>query len=164
MKTKKLILLTVILCAAFFAYNCGSGGASKMIAKKWQFESMKSDAMDKQMAAVKQQMDTTKDSATRAMLQSNLKMVDEMMSSMKSMTLEYKADGTYEEAATAMGQSQTEKGKWSVSADGKKLMQTPDGKDKTDTLDINTISDDQLVLGHKEQTGGNMSMTMKAVK
>src|SRR6185312_16895959 len=119
MKTKNLFFLSVILCAAFISYNCG-GGPSKMIAKKWQFESMKSDAMDKQMAMVKQQMDTTKDSATKAMLQSNMKMVDQMMEGMKSMTMEFKADGSYENASAMMGQSQTEKGKWTLSADGKK--------------------------------------------
>lgn len=163
MKTKTLTSLLALGCFAALLVSCGGNNTSKMLVKKWQLESIKSDAMDKQMAALKQQVDTTKDSTMKAMLQSEVKMMNDGMESMKNVTMEFKADGS---AETVMGgakgeDAKPEKSNWTVSADSKKLMLSKDGGKKTDTMDINEVSEDKLVLAMK---GGQGTLTWKAVK
>ncbi len=153
---------TTLLVSAFFAvllYSCGGNNASKMLVKKWQFESLKSDKADKQLAAIKQQMDTTKDSTMKALLTSSMKMMTEGMESMKGVTMEFKADGS---AETTMGgpSSTTEKANWSLTADNKKLVISRDGGKKADTMDIKELTSDKLVFS----MGPDGTMSWTAVK
>jgi hypothetical protein len=162
MKSKTLTNLFVLGCFAALFFSCGGNNTTKMLVKKWQFESLKSDAMDKQMAALKQQIDTTRDSATKAMMQGSMKMMTEGMESMKGVTMEFKADGT---AESSMGGSagSSEKSNWSLTSDCKKLIVARDGGKKTDTMDITELTQDKLVLGMGGPQGGG-AMTWSAVK
>ena len=156
MKSKTFTTLVASSLLAVVLYSCGGNNASKMIVKKWQFESLKSDKADKQMAAIKQQIDTTKDSTMKAMLQSSMKMMTEGMESMKGVTMEFKADGS---AETTMGGSSAapEKANWSLTSDSKKLVISRDGGKKADTMDIKELSADKLVFSMGPD--GTMSWT-----
>jgi VCBS repeat-containing protein len=162
MKTKLIISLSIIASSAILFYSCGGNAAAKMIVKKWQWDSYQSSAYDKQMADLKAAADTTKDSTAKSMAQSNLKMMAGIMESMKSTTMEYKADGSFEVATSMMGQNQTQKGKYSISADGKKLMSTDDKQQKTDTMDIAELTNEKLVLSEKAKDGSTVTITCKA--
>lgn len=166
MKAKKVIILSAIAIAAMVMYNCkGGSDSNKMIVKKWQWESFESKAFDEQMAAMKTQADTTKDSTAKAMLTSNVAMMTSMMEAMKGTTMEFKADGTFETAMTMMGKTDTKGGKWALTADGKGLLNTEkkaDGVEKTDTLKIKELTENKLVLVTPDGKGGEATVTMKA--
>jgi len=166
MKAKRIIILSAIIVAAIVTYNCkGGSDASKMIVKKWQWESVQSKAMDEQMAAMKMQADTTKDSTSKAMMNQNLAMMNSMMEALKATTMEFKADGSFETTMTMMGKADTKGGKWSLSADGTKLLSTEkkaDGVEKTDTLNIKELTADKLVILTPDGKGGDATVTMKA--
>jgi hypothetical protein len=160
MKTKSIISLSILACAAVLFYNCGGNAAAKMIVKKWQWDSYQSSAMDKQMADLKAASDTTKDSAAKSMAQANYKMYSGIMDDMKKTTMDYKADGSFETSMSMMGQTQVQKGKWALSTDGKKLI-TTDDKQKTDTIEIAELTDNKLVLAGKEKDGSSVTITCK---
>ncbi|MGZ3866655.1 MAG: hypothetical protein ACXVC6_14770 [Bacteroidia bacterium] len=166
MKAKKVIILSAIAIAAMVMYNCkGGSDANAMIAKKWKWESFESKAFDEQMTAIKTQADTTKDSTTKVMLQQNLAMMSGIMEAMKSTTMEFKADGSFETSMAMMGKADTKTGKWALTADGKKLLSTEkksDGAEKTDTLSIKELTADKLVLVTPDGKGGEATVTMKA--
>ncbi len=169
MKAKKLFILSAIICVAIVTIKCkgGASDANKMLAQKWQCESMTSKAMDDQMAALKTQADTTKDSTAKAMLAQNVQMMNGMMEAMKSTTMDFKADGIFENSMSMMGKTDTKKGKWSVSADGKKLYTSEmksDNTEKTDTIAIGSLDNDKLTLIVPDGKGGEMTITMKAIK
>lgn len=158
MKSKTFTTLLATGCFAVFLISCGGNNTSKMLVKKWQFESLKSDKMDKQLATIKQQIDTTKDSTMKAMMVSSMKMMTEGLESMKGVTMEFKADGT---AESSMGGSKDapEKSNWSLSSDNKKIMIAKDGGKKSDTLNISELTDDKLVF-----VMGDGTMTWTAAK
>ncbi len=65
-----------------------------------------------------------------------------------------------------MGKSETKGGKWSLTADGTKLLSTEkksDGVEKTDTLSIKELTADKLVLLTPEGNGSDATVTMKAL-
>src|ERR1035437_7007569 len=101
MKAKKIIILSAIICAAIVTYNCkGGSDANKMLVKKWQWESVQSKAMDDQMAAMKLAADTTKDSTAKAGLDQQAAYMTGVMEALKSTTMEFKADGSFETTMT----------------------------------------------------------------
>lgn len=164
MKTTKFFNFCLIACAVVVAYNCSGGlNVGKMFTKKWQFDSFKSQAYDREMASLQKQADTTKDSAAKAMLQQNITMATAMMAQMKNITLEYMADGTYQMSSSMMGQTQTIKGKWSITGNGKKVVLTDD-KQKTDTLDIVEVTAEKLTVSGKDDKDSTYSITYKAIK
>ncbi|HTB07522.1 MAG TPA: hypothetical protein VK806_11270 [Bacteroidia bacterium] len=163
MKTKSIITLSILACAAVLFYNCGGNAAAKMIVKKWQWQSIQSAAMDKQMADLKMAADTTKDSTAKASAQQNLKMMTGIMEDYKKTTMEYKADGSFELNMAIMGQTQTQKGKWSLTPDGKKLITVDEKKPAPDTVDI-TVAEDKLVLSPKEKDGSATTITCVVAK
>jgi hypothetical protein len=166
MKAKKVIILSAIAIAAMVMYNCkGGSDANKMIVKKWKWESFQSKAMDEQMAMMKTAADTTKDSTAKAGATQNLAMMTSMIEALKSTTMEFKGDGTFETSMAMMGKSDTKGGKWALTADGKGLLNTEkkeDGAEKTDTLKIQELSADKLVLVTPDGRGGEATVTMKA--
>lgn len=168
MKAKKIILLSAVAIAAVVTFGCKGGGsdANKMIVKKWQWESIQSAAMDEQMKSMQMQADTTKDSTMKAMMGQQVAMMNSMMEALKSTTMEFKADGTFETAMSMMGKSDTKGGKWALSEDGKKLLSTEkkaDGVEKTDTLSIKELTAEKLVLLTPDGKGGDATVTMKAL-
>jgi VCBS repeat-containing protein len=162
MKTKTLSVLFAV-SAMVTLFSCGSGDIGKLFVKKWQLESFKSKAFDDQMASLKMQADTTKDSSTRAMLQSSLQMQSAMIEGLKSSTLEYRLDGTYETSVSMMGQTQTEKGKYTIADGGKKVITTSD-KQKVDTITISEMTADKMTVTVPDGKGSTVSITYKAVK
>ncbi len=127
----------------------------KELIKKWRVTDMKMPSLDKMMAEQKAALDTLKnDSIKTAMLEQMDQMDAEMKENMKKMTMEFKADGTYE----TDGGPGADKGKWSVTPDNKKLITTSD-KNKADTIDIEVITPTELTL---KMTQGldMMSITM----
>ncbi len=162
----KIIILSAIICAAIVTYNCkGGSDANKMMVKKWQWESFQSKAMDEQMASLKIQADTTKDSTAKAIVAQDTAYMASVMEALKSTTMEFKADGTFETSMTMMGKNDTRAGKWSLSADGTKLLSTDkkaDGVEKTDTLSIKELTADKLVLLTPDGKGSEATVTMKA--
>jgi hypothetical protein len=170
-KMKRILTLSFIALAAITGYKCSSGSAEnengKLIVKKWQWESMSSKAFDDQVATLRTQADTTKDSTMKAMLDQQVKGMDAMMEAIKSTTMEFKADGTSETSMAMMGQSETKKGKWTLTTDGKKLLSTDtkaDGGEKTDTIAIKELTADKLVLTGPDGKGGEVTITMKPAK
>lgn len=158
---KTINTLLAITVVAVAMVSCGNK-AKDMVAKKWQLNEIKSDDFDKQMADLKVQADTTKDSAMKAMLQQNLEAYPKMMEEMKKSTFEYKADGNYEASMSAMGKSMTMKGTWKLSEDGKKLISTDD-KQKSDTATIETLTAEKLVIV-SNQGGSKATITLVAAK
>src|SRR5579872_6168696 len=118
MKAKKVIILSAIAIAAVVMFDCkGGSGSKQMIVRKWQWESFESKAMDEQMAAMKTQADTTKDSTAKAMLAQNVAMMNSMIEALKSTTMEFKEDGSFETSMAMMGKSDKKGGKWTLSED-----------------------------------------------
>jgi VCBS repeat-containing protein len=162
MKTKFFsVLLLTCVSVTFFA--CGGADLGKMFVKKWQIESIQSKAMDDQMAQLKMVADTTKDSTAKAMAQGNYKMMQGMIDGIKGSTLEYRLDGTYEQNMNMMGQTQTEKGKYTVIDGGKKVITTSD-KQKVDTLSITEMTSDKMVVSMSDGKGSTVAVTYKSVQ
>src|SRR6185437_9156383 len=94
----KMTSLFVAICATAFLYSCNGGmNPAKMFVKKWQVSSIKSQAFDDQKA-----MDTTKDSAAKAMAKQTIDMGKMTMDAMKQMTLTCNGDGTCETSMNMM--------------------------------------------------------------
>ncbi|HTB07521.1 MAG TPA: VCBS domain-containing protein [Bacteroidia bacterium] len=162
MKTKFFsVLLLTCVSVTFFA--CGGADLGKMFVKKWKLESIQSKAMDDQMAQLKMVADTTKDSAAKSMAQANYKMMTGMLDGIKGSTLEYRLDGTYESNMTMMGQTQTEKGKYSIADGGKKVITTSD-KQKVDTISITEMTAEKMTVTMPDGKGSTVSITYTAAQ
>jgi hypothetical protein len=162
MKTKQLIGSLVAACAVMFLYSCAGGGSnpSKMLVNKWQIESFKSTDFDKEMANLKQMSDTTKDTMMKAEISNKIKMEQSVMEALKNSVVEYKADSTFEMKVSFMGQAQTNKGKWALTADNKQIIQTDD-RNKKDTMVIVEISSEKFIINSPDKS---VTVTYKAVK
>ncbi len=151
-KTINTILAVTI--AAVAMVSCGNK-TKDMLAKKWQLSEFKSAEFDKQMADMKAMADTTKDSAMKAMYTMNLENFPKMMDAMKASTFEYKADGNYEASIAGMSeQPMAVKGTWKLSEDSKSLI-TTDDKQKTDSMKIETLDAEKLVISTNMSGGGS---------
>ena len=165
MKLTKLTVLATALSVVVL-YSC-TGGPSKMIVKKWQFESIKGKAFDDMMAQVnkmKSSLDTIKDSTMKAMATRNVAASAKMMDDMKNMTMTFNADGTCESYEPDMmsGQMKTIKGKWMLTTDGKTMVRTMEGAPKADSLGLDEVSADKMVVSGNDGQGGKIIMTYKA--
>ncbi len=161
MKTKQIFSLLVIATAAMFLYSCtGGSNAGKMLVNKWQMESFKSADFDKQMANLKQMSDTTKDTMMKSQIANRIQMENSVMEALKNSVIEYKADSTFEMKVSFMGQPQTNKGKWILTADNKKIIQTDD-RQKKDTMVISDISADKFTITSPDKS---VTVVYKAVK
>lgn len=149
------MFLVVALAALSFLAAC-SGGAKDQIARKWQFSEMQNPQMDRMMKeteakcmamddSMKNCTDTVKMAEFKMMkeqMESTSKMMKDAMENMKANSyIEFNKDGKY---TSAMG-GQNDGGTWSIDADGKNLI-TVDSKEKADTLAIEEISAEKLVL------------------
>jgi hypothetical protein len=158
MKTK---VLFIAVCSVIALYSCsGSLNPAKLFTKKWQLESIKSKAMDDRMAQLKMEADTTKDSTMKAMDLQQIQSQGAMTEMLKNMTFEYRGDGTYQTSVSVFGQTQNSNGKWTLIADGKKVI-TTDDKGKIDTMTINKMTSDTLIVSSSDNT---ISMTFKPAK
>lgn len=166
MKIKKRISFLAIACAAAFLYSCsGSMNPAKLFVKKWQMQSFKSKTFDDQIAMMKQALDTTKDSMTRAFIKARLDGIPKMMDAMKKTVLTCNLDGSYDMASPDMtGKMSETKGKWALIAENKKVVMT-DGQHPTpDTLDIESLTSDTLKVSVTDMKGGKTVITYSSVK
>ena len=144
--------------------------AKKQIAHKWNLTDFKSPMMEKakvQAAALLKSLDDsikgTTDTAKiskfkseQAMYQAMTKNMETQMADAKGKTaIEFMNDGKY----TANFFGHDEKGKWDIDASGKKLIIQTDGKQNKDTMNIATLTADNLALS-KDST----SLTFSAAK
>ncbi len=166
MKTSKSLVLFVSLCAVAALYSCKSGGSdtSKLFVKKWQIESFKSKAMDDQMAMVQKMMDTTKDSGMKAQIGERMKMQQASMEEMKKTVLTCNMDGTCDISMSMMGQQKVTKGKWAMTADGKKVVLSDSTNPKPDTMNIVELTSEKMTVGGPDGKGGMMYTTFKAIQ
>jgi len=162
----KMTSLFVAICATAFLYSCNGGmNPAKMFVKKWQVSSIKSQAFDDQMAMAQKAMDTTKDSASKAMAKQTIDMGKMTMDAMKQMTLTCNGDGTCETSMNMMGQQKTQKGKWALIDDNKKVVLSGENPgDKADTMNITELTADEMTVTHADGKGGVISMTYKSIQ
>lgn len=165
MKNKMRFPLFIAISAVAFFYACsGSMDPSKLFVKKWQLESFKSKAYDDQMAMAQKAIDTTKDSATKAMMKQQLDMQTKAMEDMKKMTLTCNVDGTCEVSMSMMGQQNTTKGKWTLIDGGKRVVMTDEKSPKADTLNVDELTGSKMTVSGPDGKGGTVSMTYKSIQ
>lgn len=75
------------------------------------------------------------------------KISEEQKKAMKGMSMEFKADGTYE---MAMNGEAKEKGTWTMSEDGKAITTKQEGKDKEVVANIKEMTADKMVIEMKD--------------
>lgn len=162
-KTINTLLAVAVVAVAMI--SCGGTKTKDMLAKKWQLSEFKSADFDKQMADMKMMADTTKDSAMKAMYAMNLENFPKMMDAMKASTFEYKADGNFEASIAGMSeQPMAVKGTWKLSEDSKKLI-TTDDKQKTDSMNIESVDAEKLVVStNMGGTGSAATITFVPAK
>ena len=150
----------------------------KIVARKWQIESVRTDAIDKKLAEAKEQFDTTKDQDSKGKLVMSvapLQMMKNLANSMNGASMEFRIDSTYSYNGSFNGQDSKILGKWYITNDGKELIlnHSNDSK-KNDTADIISASENLLTLNAKLTTGmavitggtgiSGMVITMKAIE
>jgi hypothetical protein len=162
----KMTSLFVAVCATAFLYSCNGGmNPAKLFVKKWQVSSIKSQALDDKMAMLQKAMDTAKDSAMKARIKENINDQNMGMEAMKKMVLTCNGDGTCEQAMEIMGQKQSNKGKWALIDDNKKVVLSGDANPgRTDTLDITELTADEMTVTHADGKGGVITMTYKSIQ
>ncbi len=160
MKAGSLICFLVIVSVAICLYGCGGSNTRKMLLKKWQVESIVSVDIDKDIAKLKQVMDTAKDSATRINIFTKIRFDYAIIEAYKTMIVEYKADSTFVKSISLGSESRTKTGRWMLSEDNKKII-VIDEKLNKDTDDIVEITPDRFVTVSSDNA---VCMTYKAVK
>jgi hypothetical protein len=154
-KMKNLIKLAMVVAVMTVTMVSCKNQAGKELIKKWRVTDMNMPSLDKMMMEQKAALDTMKNDSVKTMMLAQMDQMDkEMKDNMKKMTMEFKADGTYETA----GGPGADNGKWSVTDDKKKLITTSD-KSKSDTIDIEELNADKLTL-KMTQGPDVMSITM----
>lgn len=170
MKTTKITLF-LALGAMVALYSCkGGSDTNKLFSKKWQLDDFKSKAFDDQVAMLQKTADTAKDSMTKASVKQQQDMMNNMVQAMKQSTLTCNMDGTCEMSSSMMGQTKTDKGKWMLIDDGKKVVltsdQVPPGSKgpKSDTLNVVELTAEKMTVSGPDGRGGTVSMTYKAIQ
>lgn len=150
---KKLTYLLFLSLLVFFV-ACGSKDPKKLIVKKWKIDT---EELKKTMKAEIEKMKKEKPEEAK-MAEGMLEMGMNLFS---SMTMEFKADGTFE--TIAMGQ--TQKGKWEISSDGKTLSTTEEGKEKK-SINLKEITTSKMVIENPEgaKAGAMGSLTFVPAK
>jgi hypothetical protein len=165
MKTCKNLVLFVSVCAVAALYSCkGGSDPSKMFVKKWQLDSYKSKMMDDQMAMAQKMIDTTKDSSLKAQMQQGMKNQQMQMEEMKKTVLTCNMDGTCEISMNMMGRQTTNKAKWTMMPDGKKVVMSDSTSTKPDTMNIVELTSDKMTVASPDQKGGTIYTTFKAIQ
>ena len=150
------MFIVAIVATISFLAAC-SGGSKDQIVHKWKFSAMQSPMMDRMMAENDKKIteladsiiaagaDTTKAASFKGqkeMMESQKTMMSSMMDKMKAEGwIEFTKDGKYKQNMSGT----EDEGTYALDADGKKLM-TTDSKGKTDTLNIDELSNDAMTL------------------
>ena len=136
--TKSVFIFSIALFSVFTILSCGNKNM-QLIAKKWKLEKMDIPGQDSMIAMM--------DSAQRPMVQEMMKQMIEKSSFV------YTKDGKF---TVDMGFAKQD-GTFKISDDGKTITTTEvkEGKEgKPETMNIETLSDDKLVLGQKDPASG----------
>jgi hypothetical protein len=84
-----------------------------------------------------------------------LQMIEEAM---KSMTMEFTADGKVKQVSAMMGETQEEEGTWSLSDDAKTLTINTKGNDES--MNLTELSSSKMVVSIEEEDA-SFSMTFE---
>lgn len=134
MKLSNLLVVT-ILTAFVCITGCKSKEAKELIVNKWKFTDISGPDAAKIPDSMKTKM-------------------------MATATMEFKKDGTYEQAGGM--RENIQKGTYSLSNDGKTLYSTENGTTYTDTVTVLELSKDKFVVTPKTKSNGqDMRLTMK---
>lgn len=137
----KLFNAFLIGAVAVVMAACG-GSAKDNLVGEWQVQEV-------DMSSV---METIPEEQ-RAFMEAMLPMMEEAM---KSMTMNFSADGKVVTKSAMMGQEQEEEGTWELSEDGKTL--TIDNKGNKQSMNIDELSGSTMKVTVKEDEG-SFSMT-----
>ncbi len=130
----------------------------KLLTKKWVFKEVdKKEVDDKialQMEQHKKEFEGVTDSVEKANKKADIKKqteleVDQINEMFRNLTFEFKLDGTCETGGRK--DKKIEKGKWTLSKDGKKIFITSD-KNKQE-FDITKLTPDELTIGMPTGSG-----------
>jgi hypothetical protein len=133
MKLSNVFIVTIL--AAFIFTGCKENNAKKLIVKKWKFTEISGPDAGLIPDTMKKEM-------------------------YRTATMEFKNDGTYEQAGGLKNKIQ--KGTYSLGADGKSIISKHDGADKTDTVVILELTESKMVVTPKTRsTGKDIQLTMK---
>ncbi|MEI7803618.1 MAG: hypothetical protein WCI97_13270 [Bacteroidota bacterium] len=147
---------TMILISLFFLVSFTNDNR-RLIVRKWHFSELQSPALTRIMnennAKISSLVDSIKASGSdtahslsfrdqKEMLESQMNMMTSMLAKMKSEGwIEFTKRGKYKQNMSGT----EDEGTYALDADGKKLM-TTDSKGKTDTLNIDELSNDAMTL------------------
>lgn len=154
--TMKIKTLSILAAAAFALTSCSSGGStaedSAAIAKglTGALEKLAESAPKDLLAGDWKLSDVnmpTPAGATKEQMDMMKAAMDEMKA---NSTFSFMADGTYAMNMVAGGKTQTRKGTWKISDDGKKMMTTEEGDTKTDEIEIAELTATTLRLKQTE--------------
>ena len=138
-------LLNVMLVGALTMVMVACGGSAKdQLVGKWQVTDVDMSAM----------METIPEEQ-KAFMESMLPMMEEAM---KSMTMEFTADGKVKQVSAMMGETQEEEGTWSLSDDAKTLTINTKGNDES--MNITELSSSKMIVSIEEEDA-SLSMTFE---
>jgi predicted nucleic acid-binding Zn-ribbon protein len=138
-------LLNVMLVGALTMVMVACGGSAKdQLVGKWQVTDVDMSAM----------METIPEEQ-KAFMESMLPMMEEAM---KSMTMEFTADGKVKQVSAMMGETQEEEGTWSLSDDAKTLTINTKGNDES--MNLTELSSSKMVVSIEEEDA-SFSMTFE---
>jgi hypothetical protein len=138
-------LLNVMLVGALTMVMVACGGSAKdQLVGKWQVTDVDMSAM----------METIPEEQ-KAFMESMLPMMEEAM---KSMTMEFTADGKVKQVSAMMGETQEEEGTWSLSDDAKTLTINTKGNDES--MNITELSSSKMIVSIEEEDA-SFSMTFE---
>lgn len=138
-------LLNVFLFSALTIVMVACGGSAKdNLVGKWQVSDIDMSAM---LESVPEDQ--------KAFMESMLPMMEEAM---KSMTMEFSADGKVITKSSMMGQENEDEGTWTLSDDGKTLSFDTDGK--KEEMEVTELTATKMVVNVKEDDA-EFSMTFE---
>jgi hypothetical protein len=138
----KLFNAFLIGALAVVMVACG-GSAKDNLVGEWQVEEVDMSAV---MESIPEEQ--------RAFMEAMLPMMEEAM---KSMTMNFSADGKVVTKSSMMGQEQEEEGTWTLSDDGKTL--TIDNGGNKQNMNLDELTASKMVVTVKDDEGA-FSMTL----
>jgi hypothetical protein len=161
----KIKTLSILAAAAFALTSCSSGSSraedSAAIAKglTGALEKLSEAGAPKDLLAGDWKLSDVNMPMPKEATKEQMDMMKAAMDEMKAnSTFSFMADGTYAMNMVAGGKTQTRKGTWKISDDGKKMMTTEEGATKTDEIEIAELTASTLRLKQTDN-GETIEMT-----
>jgi hypothetical protein len=163
MKKNNLYLFSSV-CAIVMLCSCmNSSNPSKLFIHKWQVTDFRSKFYDDHMAMAEKELATATDSNEKMLIRQKIDAGKAEAEGIKKMTLDCKADSSCIISQVMMNQQMSTKAKWSI-IDGKTLVMKREGSAKPDTVIIDTITSEKMVLTAPDGNGGTAVITYKPVQ